>query len=401
MLCQLRFKNFCSYRDETIFDMQAAGIGEFHDSLIPPPEGKFTPLLPVSVVFGPNGGGKSNAINALANLIARVLLPVKAGADYQDSYGVYRGKYSPFLLDEGSKDVPTEFELFFRTPSAQYQYLLSVRGGEVVEESLSCLKTPCKLRRPVFLFAREGGAIRLGAPLKRARVENVDPAQPYLSYLAVHHSYAVIRDVIDWFKGCCVIDVGVSNRDHQLGAVLGDPEAKARLLGLLAELEIPISDCRVDEDGGIATTHTVNGRTYHLGLSDESEGTVKLLSVLPGVILTLAHGGVLLVDELDAKLHPQLLKRLVKLYTQPERNPERAQLIFTCHDVSIMKNDLLRRDEIWFAAQNEENVSELWSLYDIQDKRGKRIKNTVAYDRQYLDGRYGADPYLKRVLERI
>lgn len=401
MLCQLRFKNFCSYRDETIFDMQAAGIGEFHDSLIPPPGEKFAPLLPVSVVFGPNGGGKSNALNALANLITRVLLPVKEGTDYPDPFGVYPGRYAPFRLDEGSKNVPTEFELFFRTSSAQYQYLLCVLGDRVTEESLSCVKTPCRVRRPVFLFSRKEGEIRLGAPLRRAGVRDVDPFRPYLSHLAIHHGYAVIRDVMDWFKGCCVIDVGVTNRDHQLGAVLGDPAAKARLLELLEELEIPISDCRVREDGGIETVHTVNGRSYRLELRDESEGTVKLLSVLPGVVLTLARGGVLLVDELDAKLHPQLLKRLVRLYTDPVRNSSRAQLIFTCHDVSIMKNDLLRRDEIWFAAQNEENVSELWSLYDIQDKRGKRIKNTVAYDRQYLDGRYGADPYLKRVLERV
>ena len=66
-----------------------------------------------------------------------------------------------------------------------------------------------------------------------------------------------------------------------------------------------------------------------------------------------------------------------------------------------MKNDLLRRDEIWFAAQNSENTSELWSLYDIQDKSGKRVKNAASYDRQYLAGRFGADPYFNRILEKI
>jgi hypothetical protein len=63
-----------------------------------------------------------------------------------------------------------------------------------------------------------------------------------------------------------------------------------------------------------------------------------------------------------------------------------------------MKNDCLRRDEIWFAATNQDSSSELWSLYDIQDENGNHVKNTAAYDRQYLTGRYGADPYLNRMI---
>ena len=121
MLCQFRFQNFASYRDETVFDMQAAGIGELRDSLIPPPEGKFSPLLPVSAIFGPNGGGKSNAINALACLISRVL--GRTGED-GDPFRISQHKCSPFLLDESSKSAPTQFELFFRTSAAQYQYCL-------------------------------------------------------------------------------------------------------------------------------------------------------------------------------------------------------------------------------------------------------------------------------------
>lgn len=76
MLCQFRFKNFASYRDETVFDMQATDIEEFRDSLIPPPGDKFSALLPISVIFGPNGGGKSNALDALAALISHVMLPI-------------------------------------------------------------------------------------------------------------------------------------------------------------------------------------------------------------------------------------------------------------------------------------------------------------------------------------
>lgn len=398
MLCQFRFQNFSSYRDETVFDMQAAGIGELRDSLIPPPEGRFSPLLPVSAIFGPNGGGKSNALNALACLISLVL--GRAGG--RDPFRIPQHKCGPFLLDERSKGAPTEFELFFRTNAAQYQYQLSLLAGQVAGESLSCIRTPCRLRRPTFLFARNGGQIELGSALRRAAPLSPDPGVPLLSLLASERGFSAIRDAMSWFERCRGIDVGAPDRNRQLSQTLGDPEAKARLLALLAEMEIPISDCGLRaEDGGIVTTHTVNGRSYQLDLEDESEGTAKLLDLLPCVLSSLDCGGPLLADELDAKLHPQLLRRVIQLYTDPRRNPRGAQLIFTCHDVSIMKSDLLRRDEIWFAAQNSENASELWSLYDIQDKSGKRIKSAASYDRQYLAGRFGADPYFNRILEKI
>lgn len=406
MLCQFRFKNFSSYRDETVFDMQAAGIGELHNSLIPPPEGKFSALLPVSAIFGPNGGGKSNAINALAYLVSCVLGGSEAGTERHNPFRVSQHKCSPFLLDEESKGAPTEFELFFRTKFAQYQYQLSLLDGQVAEESLSYIKTPCRYRRPTFLFARSGGRIELGSALKRVDTQKVGADVPFLSFLAAERGFSVVRDAMSWFKNCRAIDVGVSDRSRQLSALLEDPDTKARLLALLAEMEIPISDCALREgDGGldrrIVTTHTVGSRSYQLDLEDESEGTAKLLGLLPCVLSSLACGSPLLVDELDAKLHPQLLRRVIELYTDPKRNTQGAQLIFTCHDVSIMKNDLLRRDEIWFAAQNSEHVSELWSLYDIQDKSGKRVKSASSYDRQYLAGRYGADPYFNRILERI
>ena len=403
MLCQFQFKNFSSYRDETVFDMQATDIEEFRDSLIPPPGDNFSSLLPVSVVFGPNSGGKSNAINALACLISRIIIPIMTSIDYHNPFGMYLKKYEPFLLDEVSKNTPTEFEVFFRTVNGQYQYQLSLLEDTIITESLSYVKTPCKRRRATLLFDRENGKIELGTALKRANTQNISPTIPYISFLSINYAFPEIQDVIDWFGRCCIINYGISDRDHRFYTILNDPEIKPMLLGILSDLDIPISDYDILEeaDGGnekklkFTTTHIVHERPYLLDINNESEGTAKLLSILPGVITSLASGGLLLVDELDAKLHPHLLRYLIQLYTNSAINTHHAQLIFTCHDISIMKNDLLRRDEIWFAAQNDEGASELWSLYDIQDINGNRIKNTAAYDRQYLAGRYGADPYLK------
>lgn len=406
MLCQFRFKNVFSYRDETVFDMQAANIEEFSDSLIPAPGKNFSALLPVSAIFGPNGGGKSNALNALVYLISRILLPVRSSSDYRNPYTSYAKWYNPFLFDDISKEMPAEFEIIFRTQIAQYQYQLSVLSDTVVSESLLYTKTNGQRRRDNLLFEREGDRISLGTALEEANTEKVSPTIPYLAFLSINYGFPEINDAMDWFKRCCAINYGTANRDHQFSPVVDKPTTKQVLLRLLSKMDIPISDYTIQEeedDNGekkrrVITTHIVNGKPYNLKLSRESEGTIKLMSMLPSVLFSLSSGGMLLVDELDAKLHPQLLRYLIKLYTDPKQNFKHAQLIFTCHDVSIMKNDLLRRDEIWFAAQNEEYVSGLWSLYDIHEPSGGRVKNTAAYDRQYLAGRYGADPYLHRMM---
>ena len=102
---------------------------------------------------------------------------------------------------------------------------------------------------------------------------------------------------------------------------------------------------------------------------------------------------------MDAKLHPKLLRYVIKLFTTPEINKNGAQLLFTSHDLTTMKNTIFRRDEIWFAALNDENSSEIFSLYDIRREDNEHVNNTAAYDKQYLEGRYGADPYLRTMLD--
>ena len=101
---------------------------------------------------------------------------------------------------------------------------------------------------------------------------------------------------------------------------------------------------------------------------------------------------------MDAKLHPKLLKYVISLFKNKEINKYGAQLLFTSHDMYTLKNTVFRRDEIWFAAENKEHESEIYSLHEIRGEDNNRIKRTAAYDKQYLEGRYGADPYQSNML---
>ena len=156
---------------------------------------------------------------------------------------------------------------------------------------------------------------------------------------------------------------------------------------------------RFDEEKQTSyTQRRIDGELFELPFYEESEGTQKLLGVLPYIMLALKEGRVIIIDELDAKLHPKLLRYVIMLFQNPAINQNGAQLLFTSHDTSTMKNTVFRRDEIWFAAEDAHHQSKIYALSDIRQKDHTRIKNTAAYDKQYLEGRYGADPYLSNMI---
>ena len=134
MLCQFSVKNYKSIREEITFDMQAAAISEHTNQVIFDRDGQ--QFLPVSVIYGPNGGGKSNVLKSLLALNGKVLKSVHASRGSENVYAAGNVEIKPFAFDEEMKDSPTEFELFFRTELAEYRYVLHVKHEIVVFESL-------------------------------------------------------------------------------------------------------------------------------------------------------------------------------------------------------------------------------------------------------------------------
>ncbi len=115
---------------------------------------------------------------------------------------------------------------------------------------------------------------------------------------------------------------------------------------------------------------------YELPFSDESDGTRKLIAALPVILLALREGRMVIINELDAKLYPNLLKYVISLFKNREIHKYGAQLLFTSHDMYILKNTVFRRDEIWFAAENDAHESEIYSLHEIRDEDNDRIKTS-------------------------
>ena len=401
MLSQFTIKNYKSIRDEMTFDMQATAISEHEDRIIKQ-GGEL--ILPVSAIYGPNGGGKSNVLEALYTLDSKVLRPLCATCEKTEcEYMVRKILVEPFAFSEKTKNEPTEFEVFFRTEIAEYRYILHVKQDDVIYESLDRVKLDTGRRSA--LFARDTESIVLKSALGKLKVsEDISPTLPLLSYLGItYKKNEVISDVLNWFEHSIdFLNYGSSFQELRM-AIANSKEVKTLVLDMIKEMDLDIEDFRIEEKDDehieVFTRHTVDGYSAEVLLSEESSGTKKLFSLLPFIVKSLTCGITLVIDDLDAKIHPVLLKYVIMMFNDMNINKKGAQLIFTSHDLSIMNNEVFRRDEIWFVAKGNEQNSKLYSLVEFRNGKGESVRKDAKYDKQYLEGKYGADPYLRKIID--
>ena len=401
MLCQFTVKNYKSIRDDVTFDMQSAAISEHENRVIIDQDGEN--YLPVSAIYGPNGGGKSNVLDALHTLVAKVLRPMYATEDNGKNYFLQKKvSIEPFAFSD-RKNEPTEFELFFRTNSAEYRYILKVKRDVIVYESLDRIKL--ETGRRSALFTRDDSGINLKGAFAKIKVsDDLSTTLTLLSYLGIaYKGNEIVKDVLGWFEtGVEFLNYG--NPVEELSMAIATSEAvKSLMMDMIQEMDLDIVDFRVEEKENdrieVYTKHCVDGVETELSLSDESSGTKKLFGLLPFIAESLLTGTVLVIDELDAKIHPVLLRYIIMMFNDMAINKHKAQLIFTSHDLSTMNNEVFRRDEIWFVAKGNAQNSKLYSLVEFKNEKGESVRKDAKFDKQYLEGKYGADPYLRRIID--
>ena len=399
MLCQFTFKNYRSYKEETTIEMQAENISEFEETLIESEKDE-KKYLPVSVIYGPNAGGKSNALEALVCVNVTVVSPILM---VKSKKKIESFKAVPYKFSD--KNEPTDFQLFYRKNKAEYRYNISFLKGRIVYESLYVLTENAK--KPTKIFIREGNKIELGEELRKEKVNtNNNMDIPFLSFLAISYNIKTINSAISFFLTTSAINCDSQRFENVfMNLMFINNSIKSKFLEILNNMDIDIVDYRIEKLEGseneikIFTKHVVDGKEYELNINEESKGTQKLFALLPRIIVSLISGNLTIIDEMDAKLHPKLIQYIIEMYKDKTINTKGAQLIISSHDLTTMSKEVFRRDEILFACKNRENSSELYSLYEIRDTNGEHIRASASYNKQYIEGRYGADPYLKRILE--
>ena len=137
-----------------------------------------------------------------------------------------------------------------------------------------------------------------------------------------------------------------------------------------------------------------SNQTVKIPLQNESSGTLKMFALYPMLQNVLETGSVFFIDELNARLHPLLVRVFMITFLNPDLNRNHAQLVFTTHDSWQLSNNGLRRDEIWFTEKSPDGVSVLYSLADFVNEDGVKIRKDENYEKNYLLGKYGAIPEL-------
>lgn len=415
MLVEFRVKNFRSLRDEqalslvastdkTLLDTHALGTGL-----------KVAPhLLKSAVVYGANASGKSNLIKALQYMRG----VVQESASLQP--GQTFDRLQPFKLDAASDNQPTEFEVTFILDGVRYQYGFAMNSKRIISEHLLVYKAfkPQRWFERQFDTERGKDEYDFGSGLKGAKNLWEGATRPNALFLsmAVQLNSDALRPVFDWFTNRLVIFNEQSPLSPQFSVQMLKHEAQRKAIcEFLRAADVSIADIEVATKQ--AMVHTINFdlatgkreetaseqsvdeiKFHHVtehgkavfDLADESGGTRNLLFLTGPILDILNKGLTLVVDELDTSLHTLLVQALVRLFHRTEVNTGGAQLIFTTHDTSLLDAyGLFRRDQIWFVEKRPDQSSSLYPLLEFSPRKKE------ALERGYLQGRYGALPFLR------
>ncbi|SDW75174.1 hypothetical protein SAMN04487759_1455 [Kandleria vitulina] len=412
MLIQFNFKNYKSFRDETTLDLSATNITEFSERVEKVNGEK---ILPVAAIYGANASGKSNVYSAFAFMSKYVLNSFNYGDDRKEYDEV---RPSPFLFDSKSEAEDTTFEVYFTLPKDQSEYVynygfcLGIEG--VTEEWLNYRVANSEKSKTIFY--RDKDTLDLSGISKKSR-DNIKIAleqQVLVASLGAKLKINECKMVRDWFKENEFADFGNAVSNFFLSRMLPsgfveDASVQDDVVNFFSSFDDQIKGFEVNKipspDNDKAERYTIDALHKKLNseelakipLSSESAGTLKMFALYSELQSVLKKGSILFVDELNARLHPLLVRNIILTFYNPKVNVNNAQLIFTTHDTWQLSNQLLRRDEIWFTEKDKNGVSTLYSLVDFVDEKGTRIRKDESYEKNYLLGKYGAIPTLNNI----
>ena len=412
MLLRFGVANHLSIFESQELSLSASSLKDYEDGLIACEAVPSGSIVPAVVIYGANASGKTNLLNALSRMQKMVLLSQTKGEPGQ---GVQR---SVFRLDPECSQAPSHFDVDFIIDNVRYHYGFETTNERFTSEWLYAF--PKSHRRKMFERSCEGfsfgrwlsgqnnsiakltrpNSLFLSAAAQNSheqlsRIYQYFRSINFVGPSAVHGIEASTRftehgldsRVIDFLKSMDTGVVGFRKKETEMS-----DKARAIDRDIKAVMEkhgypVPTDSDEDDKHVAIELAHRGRGgESVYFDLDLESAGTRRLLIVLSVVYEALDNGTPLCIDELDANLHTQAGNAVLELFCSPLTNPNGAQLIATTHDTNLMRSEVLRRDQLWFAEKNPEGATELYPLTDIQTRKGDNM------ELGYMQGRYGGVP---------
>jgi predicted ATPase len=405
MLLSFRVENHRSLRDEQALTLEPS-LDE---------RGTPRPALPVAALYGANASGKTNVLSALNFMRSTVL---RSHRIFSPDGGVPR---TPFAWPE-KPALPSFFEITFVVDTVRYDYGFVADDQRFTEEWLHAFPTP---RKQVW-FERDGDDFKFGEFLKGENAVIGRLTRPNSLFLsaAAQNSHQQLGSIYRWFQSIRSHRVPME-RFPSLRWRISDAEVFARWWSrsadgdrtssdradrfrkLLKATDVGIVDIEVREaeatgvdepiPRSVRVKHEARAGEAWLPLEEESHGTRQLFRLGPEVIDALTRGSLVIIDELEASFHPLLAIHLINAFNDPKQNPHGAQLLFTTHDTNLLGNTLgpppLQRDQVWLTEKDREGATRLYPLTDYKPRKAENL------ERGYLQGRYGAIPFLGRLVD--
>lgn len=408
MLKEITFENFRSFYKETTFSMEAdyKRVSEYKNHYLDICNNK---ILKISSVYGPNGGGKTNLLHAL-NLLSAILR-------FDNSFGFNSLNFKCVF----SKNENTKMEVFFVTDKFEIGYAVAL-SFDIVKRlnNIHDDYSEINLKEENVVFRRkdednfvdllqrdEYGDVR-GAFLSKNNilVPKLSKTKSIISKLYedyANNDYINVEE-LEIIKALYneILSIMPLDNKELFWFVKKDLilEKKEALIKLLNMVDIKIKDIKIYDDRRNAVYFErevdVNGEKLirEIPIVDESSGTQKIFDIFLNIISN--DNMIFLSNDMNSYLHPKMYRALIEWFTS--ENNKNCQLIFNSHDIINMNKELFRRDEIWFAYRDEQYSSRLVPLSNIVNYKGEQIRNDATYYKQYLEGKYGADPFIQKGL---
>ena len=348
-------------------------------------------LVRSAIIYGANASGKSNVLKAFA-FYKRFITD-----SFKDSQAGEVIDVENFRLNATTIDEPTSLEATFTDGEYIYRYGFEVDSQKVQMEWL--YRRACKKRaKEVELFYREDGVTSVH-PKSQLLQELVNKkmvrSNALLLSTAAQFNETTAVNILRWLSDTQVL---FCSEDEVLwqNAIkyLDDEKLRERITAFARYADLGIENI-TKIDNRIVSRHRqyddegreVNNIAFSFN-RNESEGTIKYFSLAYPIIDALDNGKRVVIDELDSRLHPLLVKRIVALFNDARTNPKGAQLLFTAHDTYLLSAGLFRRDQVWFTQKDNFGATELYSLAEY------KVRSTSPFERDYLLGKYGATPLI-------
>ncbi|SFD79458.1 ATPase/GTPase, AAA15 family [Chitinophaga sp. CF118] len=425
MFVQLSIANFLSFKEEITFSMVSSSLKdkkiEEEDVIFQPFESVRFNLLRSAVIYGANASGKSNFCKAL-KFMRWFVLNSSTSTQVGEPIDILN-----FKLSSETEHTPSYFEIIFIKNDFQYRYGFEADTKRVVTEWLFQKKLKTKSKELEIFYRHENEPISLHSKFKIGHdlvIKNMIRPNALLLSVAAQFNDQIANEIFEWFRDFKVLS-GLTDENYLSYTMnlLQNESYRQRIIDFTKYADLGIDDLQINatetadeyaEEGwmlfepparkptigkeinSLISIHQkfdvnsveIEPVQFHFN-KDESHGTIKYFGLAGPILDTLDNGKVLAIDELDSKLHPLLTEKIISLFNSPVTNPKNAQLIFTTHDTNLLSTNQFRRDQIWFTQKNRYGASDLYALSTY------KVRNDASFEKDYLQGRYGAIPALR------